>query len=528
MVAHYFKSEMDFMKLIFKIISNPENGALPDISKVFESTLSIIGRNQNSDWVLPDPERFISSKHAEIHLRNNIFYIKDISSNGIINAESNEAIGKNQELPISNNQKFLIGEYLIQAELESSANQVTDPESQAIADEHAQWENQMDDFWGNSSDPLDLLASNQPKTDNTSDIHEAIPSLSNAIERTPAFKQAMSFAPSDSIPAADTNLFESDNRHEAVSSSGIPENWDNTSFSLPEKAKAEISISKPLVPSPAIPEALSHVMSEDDAFFEGLETDNFFAEEVSTDTGAPVHTEALHEQAIPKPATPIKAPAKFTRPESTRPRKRQSSTQANPNNKLLDSAKAAFKQQGIDEKLLTEESALQWLELMPTVIQGTLDLLQARAAIKNEFRVSKTLLNTSENNPLKFSVNAEDAILSLFHQNRPGFQSAQPAFEQAFSDINMHQSALLHGVRVAMMGLLKQFDAESLEKEFTNSHQSTNFLDKIGSTKAAQAKLWQQYKDLYNNEYKIDSDDSFQRIFGENFADAYSEFSSDV
>ncbi len=519
---------MDFMKLIFKIISNPENGVLSDNCKVFDSTLSTIGRSHNSDWVLPDPERFISSKHAEIHLRNNIFYIKDISSNGIIDAESNEAIGKNQELPISNNQKFLIGEYLIQAELENSANQVADPESQAIADEHAQWENQMDDFWGNSSDPLDLLASNQPKTNNTSDIHEAIPSLSNAIERTPAFKQAMSFAPSDLIPAADTDLIESDQRHQTESSSGIPENWDNTSFSLPEKVKAEASIAKPLASNSIKSEPSRHEMSEDDAFFEGLETDNFFAEEMNNDIGTPVHAEVLHEQAIKEPESALKAPAKFTRPESTRPRKRQPSTPTNSNNKLLDAAKVAFKKQGIDEKLLTEESALQWLELMPTVIQGTLDLLQARAAIKNEFRVSKTLLNTSENNPLKFSVNAEDAILSLFHQNRPGFQSAQPAFEQAFSDINMHQSALLHGVRVAMMGLLKQFDAELLEKEFTSSHQSTNFLDKLGSSKAAQAKLWQQYKDLYNNEYKIDSDDSFQRIFGENFADAYSEFSSDV
>ena len=170
--------------------------------------------------------------------------------------------------------------------------------------------------------------------------------------------------------------------------------------------------------------------------------------------------------------------------------------------------------------------AAQWLSLMPTVMQSTIELLQARAAIKNEFRVSKTLLTTSENNPLKFSTNAEDAINSLFHQKRPGFLNSDLAFKQAFKDINQHQSALLHGVRVAMMDLLKQFDADSLEESFTRSNQNKGLLDKFSSTKSSQAKLWQQYKELYKSEYKVDSDDGFQHIFGETFAQAYDEFST--
>ena len=77
-----------------------------------------------------------------------------------------------------------------------------------------------------------------------------------------------------------------------------------------------------------------------------------------------------------------------------------------------------------------------------------------------------------------------------------------------------------------MMDLLKQFDAQSLEDSFNNKNQSVGLLDKFSSTKSSQAKLWQQYKDLYNTEYKVDSDDSFQRIFGETFAQAYDEYSN--
>ena len=513
---------MDFMKLILKIISDPKNGALSENRKVFDSNFSIIGRSANADWTLPDPDRFISSKHAEIIQRDNVFYIKDISSNGIINSATDEAIGNNQELLIANNQKFLIGDYLIQAEIESNPSLQGYEANQTGIDENAQWENQMDDFWGNSSDPLDLLASNQAKPNETAEIQEVLPSLANAIERTPAFKQAMSFAPNDNPSKSDSQSISLDNNN--TSEPGIPENWDHTSFSLPEiiQEKPIDSIAKPQ-PAPQVTTNDNH----EDSFFQQLEDDSFF-ENNNCNSNENILAPKPDQVSAEKPAK-----ANFSRPAATRPRQRSNTADVPPqsirgNDKLLESARQAFTQQGLDEKLLTEETAAQWLELMPTVIQGTLELLQARAAIKNEFRVSKTLLNTSENNPLKFSVNAEDAILSLFHQKRPGFLPAQPAFEQAFSDINIHQSALLHGVRVAMMGLLKQFDAESLEKEFSSSTQNTNFLDKLGSSKSAQAKLWQQYKDLYNNEYRVDSDDSFQRIFGENFADAYGEFSSDV
>ena len=508
------------MKLIFKIINNPSCGTPSEKQKVFDSSFSTIGRSASSDWVLPDPDRFISSKHAEIFLRDNQFYLKDVSSNGTINALTDEAIGNNQELLINDGQTFLVGEYLIQAEIEGvSGNSLHQP-TQSVASENADWDNQMDDFWGNSSDPLDLLAPNRASTA-VSAAAENIPSLANSLERTPAFKQAMSFtntseAEAERPPAA-----------QPMASSGIPENWDNTSFSFPEpEVKPQLtpapiaqSISQPIQENMASTQSFAGMddIADDDDFFSGLAEDGFFNEE-------------LPQAASPSPS-PSPGPVKLERPASTRPRKRQqkeNNVNAAPksNDNLLETARLAFEQQGFDKELLTEEVAAQWLSLMPTVMQSTIELLQARAAIKNEFRVSKTLLTTSENNPLKFSTNAEDAINSLFHQKRPGFLNSDLAFKQAFKDINQHQSALLHGVRVAMMDLLKQFDADSLEESFTRSNQNKGLLDKFSSTKSSQAKLWQQYKELYKSEYKVDSDDGFQRIFGETFAQAYDEFST--
>ena len=565
---HSIYCEMDFMKLIFKIINNPSIGAPSDKCKVFDSSSAIIGRSQNSDWVLPDPDRFISSKHAEIMLRDNQFYLKDISSNGVINGLTDEAIGSNQELHITNGQTFLIGEYLIQAELEGVAGQSQPQATQSLASEHADWDNQMDDFWGNSTDPLDLLAPSQAPTSQSSFASNATndtgPSLADSLERTPAFKQAMSFTSNTTAETEPDFMQAPQTNATPEMDSGIPENWDNTSFSFPEPVAApKVEVSRTEVPRTEVPRAevlAAQVQAEpssnkalegfddDDDFFLGLAEDSFFSDpvpevipEAIPEATLEVAAEIISE-AIPEPAAIIPA-KKLDRPASTRPRKRQTEDspsavqntsavqQTSPatqktNANLLEEAQLAFEQQGLDKNLLTEDVASQWLALMPTVMQGTLELLQARAAIKNEFRVSKTLLTTAENNPLKFSVNSADAIQSLFQQNRPGFLTSEPAFQQAFKDINQHQSALLHGVRVAMMDLLKQFDAESLEASFTDSNKSSGFLDKLNSSKSAQAKLWQQYKDLYKSEYKVDSDDSFQRIFGETFAQAYDEFSS--
>ena len=42
-----------------------------------------IGRALESDWVLPDGQRFVSSRHASIDFRSGSYYIVDTSTNGV-------------------------------------------------------------------------------------------------------------------------------------------------------------------------------------------------------------------------------------------------------------------------------------------------------------------------------------------------------------------------------------------------------------------------------------------------------------
>ena len=98
---------------------------------VFGMDGGTIGRAADNDWVLPDPERFISGKHAKITAQNGQFYLTDISTNGIYFNAHSQPIGSGNSTPLSNGDRILIGDYEIEVILEDdyqSADFSTDSE----------------------------------------------------------------------------------------------------------------------------------------------------------------------------------------------------------------------------------------------------------------------------------------------------------------------------------------------------------------------------------------------------------------
>jgi type VI secretion system FHA domain protein len=79
--------------------------------------------------------------------------------------------------------------------------------------------------------------------------------------------------------------------------------------------------------------------------------------------------------------------------------------------------------------------------IIRVVVQGMLGVLQARAEVKNNFRMSMTSIRPVENNPLKFSLNADDALHNLFVKRNPGYLGPAEAFYEGFQDIAFPASA---------------------------------------------------------------------------------------
>lgn len=82
------------MSLQMKLISDHTEIIGDDSERLFGEKGGTIGRSLQNDWILPDPDRFISGRHAVIDFRSGIYYIADLSTNGVYINDDREPIGK--------------------------------------------------------------------------------------------------------------------------------------------------------------------------------------------------------------------------------------------------------------------------------------------------------------------------------------------------------------------------------------------------------------------------------------------------
>ena len=97
------------------------------------------------------------------------------------------------------------------------------------------------------------------------------------------------------------------------------------------------------------------------------------------------------------------------------------------------------------------------------VVLGLSDLIQDRAAFKDEFRVERTQLSFGRNNPLKHLPALESAKL-LLGDPLPGFMPAEDAVRSAFEDVKKHQLAMLAGVQHALTAVFERLAPAEVER----------------------------------------------------------------
>ncbi len=172
---------------------------------------------------------------------------------------------------------------------------------------------------------------------------------------------------------------------------------------------------------------------------------------------------------------------------------------------------------GVQPETIDSETYAVLGKILNIVIQGTLDVLRSRAQIKDEFRAQMTRLKPTENNPLKFSANAQDALINLFGPKNAAYMSPVEAFTECYDDIKAHQFAMIAAMRAAYEAMLERFDPEDLEQGFKQ-------VVKPGVLGGARnkAKYWKLYEEYYKD-LAHDPEASFHKLFGDEFAQAYDE-----
>lgn len=121
------------MALRLKIISENAATAGAHARWTFGVNGGRIGRHESNDWVLRDPERYVSGRHAEIEHRGGTWWLRDLSTNGTFINDCEDALGPERPYALANGDRIRIGEYEIEVEI-SGGNDFPPQEAAGLSD----------------------------------------------------------------------------------------------------------------------------------------------------------------------------------------------------------------------------------------------------------------------------------------------------------------------------------------------------------------------------------------------------------
>ncbi len=261
----------------------------------------------------------------------------------------------------------------------------------------------------------------------------------------------------------------------------------------------------PAIPAPEPVPARSPEAGLIPADYNPLDSDSRFSIPAAPAQPAKPSVDALPSIDVPRPAAQVPVP-----PAPARGR-----APAQPSGQVRsDSLAFVLAGAGIDSSVVTPDLERNVGQILRVVVAGVIDVLQARQRLKDEFRMRMTTFKPTQNNPLKFSANVDDALYNLLVKRNAAFLGPVDAFDDAFDDIRNHQMAMLAGVRVAFDAVLAHFHPDRLQEEFDRQAR--------GSLVPGKLRYWEQYRERFNDMVS-DADASFRELFGEQFAKAYEE-----
>ena len=117
------------MPLRLKIVSEHADIVGDDAVREFREEGGTIGRSLRNDWILPDPDRYISGRHATIDYQGGIYYLADTSSNGVYINDDVEPIGNGNPRRLFDGDKIRMGDFEIQVRIDTGEDLELPPPS---------------------------------------------------------------------------------------------------------------------------------------------------------------------------------------------------------------------------------------------------------------------------------------------------------------------------------------------------------------------------------------------------------------
>jgi FHA domain-containing protein len=546
------------MELVVRALRCPPPDQPHAINARFGSNGGRIGRSNTCSLPLPSPDRYISREHLEIRCRDGKYSLKVISKvNGC--SVNDNAVPPGAAVELSNGDKIQLGDYLLIAELQQTSG-AKDP---------------LAAFGYSAStraDSLDMMASLAPAPAVSGARDSQFDTSPNwAQAATPSARRAAPIAPLAHQIETDPSATALGQMLDAAPSASRtrPGGNDTPSSRAPGFGRDDNGASaldaflgldggllgKPAAPAPMSDQAQGLYRQQDvnvampaqghntlpDAFdddiFSALDKDFGVARaapvapprapvaapvpaidpldmDLMTGRSAPVRTQVIAPPRAAQPApVPTSAPV-VTAPVSSGP-------SADGSQALAVLAQALELDPGDLDTSNPMETIRIVGELLNLTVNGLYQMLEMRAQLKNELRIEdRTMIASRENNPLKHSDSARDALRYLVdvrqHGNKLFLQPAK-AIGDAVNDVCAHEMAVMAGTRAALLAALKMFAPETIEKRI----KKTGALDSVMPA-LHRAKLWESFLAMYG-ELEKEAEDHFDRLLNQEFARAYAE-----
>jgi type VI secretion system protein len=374
--------------------------------KEFGQDGGTIGRSLESDWVLPDSHRYISSRHASIDYRSGSYYIVDTSTNGVYVNGAETPVGRGNPQRLFAGDRVRFGEYEMSVEIdeEDSTNQ------------------QLDDL--NHIDPV-IRAQRVPPPDPTrADLVPAYEITAVGIEVMISEDAETGDLQRTARLAADSLRLEDEPPP-------------------PPHQQAQNHRAAPAKPSPA------------------ARTNGAAAPKPP---GEPPPVSAASR--IPSTSAAVSAPAPAA---SAAPATRPAPARGAASSDALDAffRGAGLPPQRLDDKQ-SEQALLRLGQIMREVIVGVTENLHVRTDQKNALKIPTTTIQPQANNPLKFSASVDEALHNLLFRQSSEYLAGVEAVREVFLDIKQHQQHVLAAIRTALGNYMARLEPEEIEAKLSN------------------------------------------------------------
>lgn len=430
-----------------------------------------IGRDQHLDWTLPDPTRTISGKHCEIRFHDGAYWLHDVSTNGtFINGSEHRVQGPHR---LRNGDRIEIGHYIISATIEGEEG-ITPPSTReaqhfATRDSPALWNGRDDAAPPAPRRDFQLRREARPVHTDPLDWLVDAPGPSSTPRPMPPME------PPRFDPRPDEFA------------------WASRPVPRSDQVVPEMPVPTPRRPMAQPPPRATPW--DDTSPFETVPPRPYDPE---TTTGTPGEGHAAPHEWPAIPAA--QAPA-------------QQTGSGGDAEMLVRFARGA----GIPEDVIAWRDAGDLAELlgalMRLVATDLKQLLAARAASKRLARsTDQTMVQALDNNPLKFSPTAEDALRLMFGRSTTGYLDARHALEQTLKDLKVHQVKTYAAMQHALRLLVEDLDPQAIDEA---TAPDTGLGALLTSRKA---RLWDSYVARWNAKTAPHEDglvDAFMLYFAE-------------